>query len=176
MVCFIQSRGQKKYENSTVKMKQVTIGLSLILLTSACQTLGPSSQAEGDAAAATKSTPLNRDSITQVVTDSDAKLQWEDHVSGPVKGNYGIAIKHCDELDLAGQNDWRLPSQEELLVLAKASKADEFDRTPLLLSLATFDRTYWSSDTFSMGEPGAETVEFSRFSFDWGKNLVVYSD
>lgn len=116
---------------------------------------------------------LTRDHATQVVTDSDTKLQWEDNSKDPIKKNWGSANEHCDNLDFAGSDDWRLPSFEELETLAKVSKV-KFPEKPILKSLPTFGGTFWTSETMTKGESAAVGIKFD--TFDYGDRQEAVQD
>ncbi|VAW48566.1 hypothetical protein MNBD_GAMMA03-1307 [hydrothermal vent metagenome] len=109
---------------------------------------------------------LTRDNSTQVITDNDTKLQWEDDAANPVKKEHPDAVKHCANLNFAGHADWRLPSFDELENLAKATKV-KFPKKPILKSLPTFGGIFWTSETHMFGEPAATGVKFDNF--DYGK-------
>ena len=55
------------------------------------------------------------------VIDTEAKLQWADDRSSEERDTvWRDASKNCAALDLAGFNDWRLPTRSELQGLVKA--------------------------------------------------------
>ena len=54
----------------------------------------------------------------QTVIDKKLNLQWQDNIqSEQTKLFLNDSIKHCKDLSLAGYNDWRLATYEELLSL-----------------------------------------------------------
>jgi len=88
-----------------------------------------------------------------VVKDSLTRLQWQDNYSDNGEETKRVewieAIEYCENLVLAGENDWRLPSINELSSIVDYSRQE-----PSLNSMfeyVEFDRfdTYWSSTTFS---------------------------
>jgi len=56
------------------------------------------------------------------VTDKNSKLMWKQEESPEV--NWKEALKYCEELNLGGHNDWRLPSMKELGMLIDTSFAN----------------------------------------------------
>ena len=59
-----------------------------------------------------------RDDKNEVVLDRATRLMWQDN-KDVVENNYrwGEALKYCQELQLAGYKDWRLPTVSELMTL-----------------------------------------------------------
>lgn len=64
-----------------------------------------------------------------VVTDSATNLQWQDSYKdngdNVKSGSFVEATEYCANLDLAGKQDWRLPTQSELLSLVDQSRAEQ---------------------------------------------------
>ena len=105
---------------------------------------------------------FTRDNTTQIVTDTNTKLQWQDNES--VSKKWTEAIDYCEALTLGGYNDWRLPNQNELRSIADRSK-----REPAISS--TFQNVvsygYWSSSTVVGDEDYAWGVGFDNGDDDW---------
>ena len=54
----------------------------------------------------------------ETVIDKNLKLQWQDNIqSRDTKLSLDKAIEHCNLLDFANYQDWRMPTYEELLSL-----------------------------------------------------------
>lgn len=51
------------------------------------------------------------------VTDNKSGLVWQKGDAGPM--NWKQAVAHCEQLNLAGKSDWRLPELKELESLYK---------------------------------------------------------
>jgi len=85
------------------------------------------------------------------LTDSDAGLMWQSIDDG-VERNQEEALIYCAGLELAGFNDWRLPTLEEFELLGAAAKASSARVS--IVSNAETNRDYW---TASQG-PQADTV------------------
>jgi len=67
---------------------------------------------------------FSRDDTTQIVTDSNTGLEWQDDAIGSTM-NWQSAIDYCeDTLSLDGHDDWRLPNINELKTLIDRSKYD----------------------------------------------------
>jgi hypothetical protein len=86
------------------------------------------------------------------VIDNKNHLQWQDTQS--VQGYSDIWKKsrvHCKELNLAGHNDWRLPTKSELVTLGKATKGK---------SLFTYMKkeVFWTSEGDVSDDVNAFTV------------------
>ena len=113
---------------------------------------------------------FTRDSTTQIVTDTNTKLQWQDNEI--VSKKWTEAIDYCEALTLGGYNDWRLPNQNELRSIADRSK-----NKPAISS--TFQNVvsnyYWSSSTVVGYEYLAWSVYF-RYGYEYwgGKSGVSY--
>ncbi len=61
---------------------------------------------------------LRHGSIPDVVFDTDTKLMWQDNLEvKTVKKDWQGAINYCENLKLAGYDDWKLPKQIPLSVL-----------------------------------------------------------
>jgi hypothetical protein len=94
---------------------------------------------------------------------------WEDKKCyGAAKDmKWSKAKKACQKFDLAGFNDWRLPTKEELLALANSYKES-------LLEDILYN--YWSStlDTEESGESGLYyyVVDFFMQAYHLKKDII----
>ncbi|MBS2014162.1 MAG: DUF1566 domain-containing protein [Deltaproteobacteria bacterium] len=59
----------------------------------------------------------NYDLTPDTVTDKTTGLVWQRQEPTPVSASYSAASTYCDDLDLAGKQDWRLPTRIELLTI-----------------------------------------------------------
>jgi len=89
-----------------------------------------------------------RDATNEVVFDTTTKKMWQD--DSKVKDiNYKVsweaAIEVCENLDLGGFTDWRLPNKNELNTIVDLSKYD-----PSLSEIfIKYDlSSYWSSTNY----------------------------
>jgi len=95
---------------------------------------------------------FTRDDDKEIVTDNITKLQWDDKdyypddddVNSEFFKNFDEAIDFCENSDLGGYNDWRLPNVNELKTIVNINK----------YNLAIFDKfkntskeykEYWTS-------------------------------
>ena len=103
---------------------------------------------------------LSRNDATEIVTDSITNLQWQDNSdTKTTEKTWTGAIEYCEALDMAGQTDWRLPNQNELLSIVDISSYNpaingEFDN---VISL-----DYWSSTTTIEETARAWGIEFEK--------------
>jgi len=90
-----------------------------------------------------------RDEANEVVFDTATKKMWQDNLM-VTDGNYMVswedAIEQCENLDLAGYTNWRLPNINELNTIADITM-----HNPALSSVFTRYElaSYWSSTTYS---------------------------
>jgi len=99
-----------------------------------------------------------RDDAAQIVTDTRTGLQWQDNNDAKtVTKKWTEAISYCEDLNLGGHADWRLPNVNELLFLADRSK-----HYPAISSV--FQNIvlgyYWSSTAFVGDDDHAWLVSF----------------
>ena len=97
-----------------------------------------------------------RDDANGVVKDTSTSLIWQDDVAS-VKRNWSLAIDYCEELDLGGYDDWRLPNSNEL-----SSLVDRNRTTPAIDPAFTnvVSNYYWSSTTYVGSSDGAWVLAF----------------
>ncbi len=125
----------------------------------------------------------SKNNVSGIVTDGITGLQWQDSSDtgkpwlnqvnfDKCLGQNGqvldeskcsdtsgdTAISYCNSLSLAGYDDWRLPSIDELMYIADRSKKrkaiDERYFQHIIPSI------YWSSTTFQSNKPMAWSVNF----------------
>ena len=86
----------------------------------------------------------------EVVFDTDTKLMWQDNSDAKtVKKDWQGAIDYCENLSLAGFNDWKLPSFDTLKAL--------YPKKQLIINMV--NDTYWSS-SFVSNSNSAWYVDF----------------
>lgn len=105
--------------------------------------------------------PLTRDENREVVVDMETNLMWQDNDDGIVNTqlSWESSIKYCESLELAGFEDWRLPSINELRSLR--NYADEYPS--IREGFIHHGRgSYWSSTTQHFNENEAWYDNFTR--------------
>lgn len=63
--------------------------------------------------------PAYRANPDGTVTDLNTKLVWQQYDDG-LRRNWNDAFFYCESLELAGENDWRLPNAHELISIINA--------------------------------------------------------
>ena len=120
---------------------------------------------------------FTRDDTNNIVTESTFGLKWEDtNHSKDTTMNYNDADSYCENLELGGITDWRVPTQKELWFLHDRNLSN-----PALSS--TFKNvandsyandTYWSNQAVS----GYESYNWSVYSSsgfdDWKTRTSNY--
>ena len=107
---------------------------------------------------------FTRDDSTEIVTDSNSGLQWQDNddETKTVDVNWTTAIDYCEKtLALGGYNDWRLPNKNELLSIVDyhttaSNRANYSD----FQSLVRIDN--WTSTTYINEKTSAWFVHFGE--------------
>ena len=93
------------------------------------------------------------------VTDASTGLMWQKAEPGSMY--WESAITYCESLSLAGYNDWRLPSRNELQSLVDYSKFDPAINTTFFPN-TVFTSRYWSSTTVAADTTRAWRVYFGN--------------
>ena len=105
----------------------------------------------------------------RIVKDTKHHLQWQDN-SEAEENIWKMAIGYCKQLDINTHNDWRLPTQIELVRLAKSESLKK--QFQYLESYV-----YWSSDLDKNEELNAVTVfsdnGFVSSSDKCDKNFII---
>ncbi len=98
------------------------------------------------------------------VTDSNTGLMWQQATSDS-QMTWEQAISWCENLELAGYSDWRLPNIKEL-----ASIVDYSTYRPAINETyfpGTMSSSYWSSTTWSYA---FGTSNVWRINFEYGND------
>lgn len=114
----------------------------------------------------------SRDDVNNTVTDNITKLMWQDDDNGTVSGgsspamNWTGAKAHCTALTLGGYNDWRLPTNDELMYIADRSSVTgkAIDTTVFVNAVANH---YWSSSPVTSASTYAWSTDFSNGNDNW---------
>jgi hypothetical protein len=117
--------------------------------------------------------PSYTDNGNGTITDNVTGLIWQKQDDGVIK-TWDNAVNYCSNRTLAGQTDWRLPSQIELI-----SIIDNVFYNPsinMTFSPGTSSSYYWSSTTYAYDATFAWLVDFylgsSIYSYRRSLNYV----
>ncbi len=108
---------------------------------------------------ATQAARFSRDATTQIVTDTQTNLKWQDDSDAKtVSKSWQDAIEYCEALTLGGKDDWRLPNINELFYIS-----DRTINNPALSSVFVnvYSSSYWSSTTDASSGSNAWLVFFT---------------
>ncbi len=112
-----------------------------------------------------------------VVVDHTTGLIWQDDRDAVVaKKTWYLAVDYCEELNLAGYDNWRLPTVKELMSITDKSKyTSSIDSAFEAVNVENARYKYWTSQTnpnnlseayyvdFRYGSYGISNKEFSHF-------------
>ena len=88
-----------------------------------------------------------KDNGDGTVTDQRTGLVWQQNTDSK-KYNWQDALKYCENLDLAGHTDWRLPTICELLSIVDYSRCD-----PAIDPVFEADPYWYWSSSKNVGDP-----------------------
>lgn len=102
------------------------------------------------------------DNGDQTVTDKHTGLMWQ-QVPSSAGYSWQEAVDYCNSLELAGYDDWRIPTLKELFSISDFSQGWPYIDTEyfhLASGLVTKDEQYWSSNFYHVGTThgGAESA------------------
>ena len=104
-----------------------------------------------------------RDNVNETVLDTSTHIIWQDNneTTGTAsKKTWTDAISYCENLDLAGKSDWRVPSIHEQYMLANRSiHSPSLSTVFQNVASITADAEYWSSTSYGSGS--ARYIEFN---------------
>jgi hypothetical protein len=85
------------------------------------------------------------DNGDETVSDNNTALMWQKQFIG--EDDFEAALSYCENLTLAGDNDWRLPNIKELVSIVDYTK--HWPAIDTVYFPGTHSMTYWSSTTDS---------------------------
>jgi len=95
------------------------------------------------------------------VTDTNTGLVWQQ--DGSTYNTWEEALSYCENLTLAGYNDWRLPNVNELQSLVDYSRHNPaIDPVFSNTVSSSYPSGYWSSTTYVIGPGYAWVVSFDH--------------
>ena len=100
------------------------------------------------------------DNLNGTITDNVTNLVWQDNnESNSIDFAYrwNDAVSYCENLELGGYDDWRLPSVDELLTISDKGRYKP-SINPIFNYVA--NSTYWSSDSYENNTSYAWIVGF----------------
>ena len=105
------------------------------------------------------------------VTSTDTGLMWQ-KATALGTPTWQQALSYCENLTLAGYNDWRLPNRNELQSLVDYTRYDPAINTDYFPDTAS---NYWSSTTYAGYPGGAWGVPFGLgYIYDYYKSDYDY--
>lgn len=104
-----------------------------------------------------------KDNGNGTVTDNDTKLMWQQGENDVME--WDSAIAYCKGLPLAGYNDWRLPSIDELKSIVDVKENPTINKTYFPNANSSY---YLSSTTAAYGTTGAWSVGFGGGNVGYG--------
>jgi len=111
------------------------------------------------------------------VTDTDTGLMWQQATAPGTyierTYNWEQALSYCENLTLAGYNDWQLPNVNDLQSLVDYNILNPAINTIYFPN--TMASEYWSSTTYAAYLGNAWSVEFSSGTVFYGTNSKSYS-
>ena len=102
---------------------------------------------------------LVRDDNTEIVTDTYTHLQWQDNAQSKDSKVWEDSIGYCEDLDLGGYDDWRLPNIIELLSIMDDTKVEPAIDSKFKNVVQT---DYWTSTTRESDTKVAYIVNFKN--------------
>jgi len=112
---------------------------------------------------------FTRNNSTQIVTDHNTGLEWQDDVN--ITKTWQGAIDYCEALALDGGR-WRLPNVNELYYIAdRSTYHPAMDSTFKNVNISSY---YWSSTTYADYTSVAWVVYFNNGSGGDGVKDISY--
>ncbi|RLA70151.1 MAG: hypothetical protein DRG24_07345 [Epsilonproteobacteria bacterium] len=107
------------------------------------------------------SSSLNRNERAQVVTDWTTGLQWQDNSDvGSIRRNWIDALDYCEQLELDGDRDWRLPNSNELFSIIDYSRRPAINTSVFVNTNESSTSPAWTSTTSARDTEKAWWVYF----------------
>ena len=100
-----------------------------------------------------------RNAELEIVTDLASGLQWQDakDVVGSTRRSWKDSIEYCENLEIDGDNDWRMPNNNELFSIIDFDKREPAINTVFAITHSSLE---WSSTTAASNPENAWYVHF----------------
>ncbi len=116
-----------------------------------------------------KKIKIDRNRELKVAIERNGNLMWEDDfASKSVRLSFEEAIDYCQNLDLGGFRDWRVPNAKELFSILDHNKIDPSIVDGFENVANSF---YWSSTTYQRFDDEAWRVDFSKGGMEHTKKI-----
>lgn len=112
------------------------------------------------------------DNLDGTVTDTNSVLVWQQSDSGEGM-NWEEALAYCENLDLAGNSDWRLPNAKELQSIVDYSRSPDatdsaaidpvFSVSQIINEAGQTDYPYFWTSTTHANQRGVESAAYIAF-------------
>jgi hypothetical protein len=109
------------------------------------------------------------------ITDTATGLMWQQDTDVNTSYHWQGALAYCEDLDLAGHTDWRMPDKNELLSIVDYSRFSR-DYPSIDPIFSAWHAHYWTSTTILSDSPSdAWVVVFSYGGvYEYGKASGTY--
>lgn len=104
------------------------------------------------------------------VLDGATLLEWEQTASNGSGMTWQEALSHCQNLDLGGHQDWRLPNVVELSTVIDETEANPSINTTYFADFVS--TVYWTATTDPSHTTSAYVVYFNNFDSVMGRGGV----
>lgn len=120
--------------------------------------------------------PLSYTVADGTVKDNNTGLVWQQSDDG-VKRNWDTAIAYCNDLTLAGQSDWRLPTREELGSILDMGRENPAINPAFVGTKYTSSDSYWSATSTAFATFAAWVATYQNAGGDsyFGVKTSAYS-
>jgi Protein of unknown function (DUF1566) len=108
-----------------------------------------------------------KDNADGSTSDLASGLNWQT-VDDGVGRNWKSALQYCATLNLAGQQDWRLPNAKELHTIVDYTRSPATSNSSAItppLKTSTIESYYWTSNTLVDGPDQVKNTKAAYFTF-----------
>jgi hypothetical protein len=108
-----------------------------------------------------------KDNADGSTSDLASGLTWQTIDDG-IARNWKNALQYCTTLNLAGQQDWRLPNAKELHTIVDYTRSPTTSNSSAItppLKTSTIESYYWTSSTLLDGPDQVKSTKAAYFTF-----------